>query len=148
MPITSCLWQQSERHIYPPLGRICVTDVCLCVCVCVCSWVSKFKMFLQIGGRCVRASERGVCCVVIVCGNCLISLTSASNPLTPTKQSNNYYMTHTQTQTWIHTSTPIQQPQLTLPLRSNSSVRHNHTQCNPCCSQTTCMSHTSHHFDL
>lgn len=36
MPITSCLWQQSERHIYPPLGRICVTDVLVGVFDCVC----------------------------------------------------------------------------------------------------------------
>lgn len=65
----------------------------------------KFIMFVQIGGRCVRAAERGVCHVVIFCGNCLISLTSASNPHTPTKQSNNYYMarTQTQTRTWIQT---------------------------------------------
>lgn len=150
MPITSCLWQQSERHIYPPLGRIPVTDECVCVCVCLvggfvcmcmrvggsgslyelvkglyflrqcCLYLKKkttrthmrthyaclackFIMFVQIGGRCVRAAERGVCHVVIFCGNCLISLTSASNPHTPTKQSSNYYMARTQTRTWIQT---------------------------------------------
>lgn len=129
MPITSCLWQQSKRHIYPPLGRIRVTDVCVFVWVYACGrfrepvcvrtcerlvfpqtmlplwfWEKNKKsaclvflnsgLVVEIGGRCVRAAERGVCHVVIVCGNCLIGLMSASNPLTPTKQSNNYYMTH------------------------------------------------------
>lgn len=67
-------------------------------------WLFKFATFVRIAGRRVRAAERGVCHVVIVCGNCLISLTSASNSLTPTKQSNNYYMTRTQTHTHTDTS--------------------------------------------
>lgn len=183
MPITSCLWQQSERHIYPPLGWIRVTDVCVCgcLCVCVCNVCGRFRefvcvrscerpafpytmlllyfsrkktyyaclacKFVQIGGRCVRAAERGVCRVVIVYGNCLISLTSASNPLTPTKQSNNYYMTRTQ-KTQIHTQTPTRR----YCRRTFSEVKLfcQNAQYNPCCSQISCtFTHNeSDHFDF
>lgn len=66
----------------------------------------EFIIFVQIGGRCAWTAERGIQYhIVIVCRNCLISLFSASNPLTPTKQSELLYelprkhKKHTQIQT-------------------------------------------------
>lgn len=103
--VSVCMWAVQGAYVCENLWKACISSDNVAFMI----WGKKQKIRLssflnsglvvEIGGRCVRATERGVCHVVIVCGNCLIGLMSASNPLTPTKQSNNYYMTHMSTTT-------------------------------------------------
>lgn len=56
MPITSRLWRQSEKHIYPLLGRICAA--CVFACVHVRGWFRESVQYMIYVKKKVISSDK------------------------------------------------------------------------------------------